>query len=532
MSTNTLSVNNLAVAYKTSGGIVQAVQDVTFTVQPGEITAIVGESGSGKSTTTQAIIGLLPNNAQITAGTIQLGTKNLAQLNTKQWRELRGSTIGLIPQDPNNSLNPVQTIGVSVGEGLAIKGRGSAAARKKRVIELLETVGIDQPERRYHQYPHELSGGMKQRVLIAAALALEPDFIIADEPTSALDVTVQKVILDLIDRMRTELNIGVLFITHDLAVAGDRAQHVVVMQHGKVQEAGYAATVLSNPQSEYTRQLLRDAPSLAIADTPHRSVSEDAEVILSVKDFTQTFGDFTAVEGVSFDVRRGTTHAIVGESGSGKTTIGRAVAGFTKPARGVIELNGTPVVAGSRDYRRKVQLVYQNPYSSLDPRQSIGATIAEPLKNFKLVPASEVKGRVEKYLKLVSLDPALASRRPAELSGGQRQRVAIARALIVEPELVVLDEAISALDVTVQSQILRLLDELQQELRLTYVFISHDLAVVQQISDTVTVLSRGKQEESGQTAEVFRSPQSDYTRRLISAIPGERFRSGELNLGL
>lgn len=532
MNTPSLEVKNLAVSYQTARGLVQAVQDVSFVITPGQMTAIVGESGSGKSTTAQAMIGLLAENGHISAGSISLGERDLSTLTAQQWRQLRGTTIGLIPQDPNNSLNPVQTIGASVGEGLAINTKLSPAARKKRVLELLADVGIDEPERRYRQYPHELSGGMKQRVLIAAALALEPDFIIADEPTSALDVTVQKVILDLLDRMRVEKNIGVLFITHDLAVAGDRAQNIVVMQHGKVREHGIAASVLASPKDSYTRQLLSDAPSLAVASAiPHRARPE-GDLILSVDNFSQRFGDFTAVEGVSFDVRRGTTHAIVGESGSGKTTTGRAIAGFTTPAGGSITLNGDPVKVGSREYRKRVQMVYQNPYSSLDPRQTIGSTIAEPLKNFKLASGKDIQERVARYLELVSLDPDLASRRPVELSGGQRQRVAIARALIVEPDLVVLDEAISALDVTVQSQILHLLDRLQEQLGLTYVFISHDLAVVRKISDTVSVLSRGKQEEYGLTSEVFENPQTRYTRTLIDAIPGKSFRSGILNLGL
>lgn len=531
MSRAALKVNNLAVAYRGTHGIVQAVQEVSLEVEPGQITAIVGESGSGKSTTASAIIGLLPGNAEVTAGSITLGDLDLTKLKGRAWRSVRGKRIALIPQDPNNSLNPVKTIGESVGEGLAIHGRISGAERKKRVIELLDRVGISEPERRYRQYPHELSGGMKQRCLIAAALALEPEFIIADEPTSALDVTVQRVILDLIDKMRKELGVGVLLITHDLAVAGDRANRVVVMQNGVVRETGYAAAVLDAPQHEYTKRLLSDVPSLNLNDVPKR-VQRDTETLLTVDGFTQRFGDFTAAEDISFTVKRGTTHAIVGESGSGKTTTGRAIAGFSKPTAGQILLDGKPVRAHDRQLRKQIQLVYQNPYSSLDPRQTIAQIVGEPLRNFKLANKQQIAEKVSEYLQLVALDPQLANRRPAELSGGQRQRVAIARALILEPEVVVFDEAVSALDVTVQSQILRLLTRLQRERDITYVFISHDLAVVRQISDTVSVLQNGNQVESGLTERVFADPQHPFTKQLIAAIPGARFRDGMLNLGL
>lgn len=534
-----LDVTDLVVSYATAGGReVHAVNGVSLQVHAGQITAIVGESGSGKSTTAQAIIGLLPGNADIDAGEIQLDGRDLTGLSEKQWRAIRGTRIGLIPQDPNNSLNPVKTIGESVAEGLAIHRRGTAATRKARVLELLEQVGIDDPARRHDQYPHELSGGMKQRVLIAAAVALEPDLIIADEPTSALDVTVQKIILDLLDDMRRQLGIGILFITHDLAVAGDRADHIVVMQRGEVRESGYAATVLTDPRDAYTRQLLADAPSLAVADVHRRRPVPEGETepLLVVDGVTQRFGDFTAVDDVSFTVERGTTHAVVGESGSGKTTLGRSIALFNQPTAGSITVNGTEITAlgrkQRRDLRRSIQLVYQNPYSSLDPRQTIGATVAEPLRNFTRAGKAEAAAQVERYLDLVALDSGTAARRPAELSGGQRQRVAIARALILEPELLVLDEAVSALDVTVQAQILRLLDDLQRGLGLTYVFISHDLAVVRQISDTVSVMSRGRQVEAGPTERVFRDPESDFTRQLIDAIPGRRYRGGDLNLGL
>ncbi|AJI79623.1 dipeptide ABC transporter ATP-binding protein [Corynebacterium singulare] len=534
-----LTVQDLNVSYTTAKGDVPAVQGVNVEVHPGQMTAIVGESGSGKTTSAMAAIGLLPSNATIDAGTITFDGRDITSLSRREWRELRGRRIGLIPQDPNNSLNPLKTIGASVEEGLTIHHVGSAAERKARALELLERVGIDDPERRYQQYPHELSGGMKQRVLIAAAVALEPDLIIADEPTSALDVTVQKIILDLLDDMRAELGMGILFITHDLAVAGDRADRVVVMEAGQLREEGLAATVLTNPHHDYTKRLLADAPSLTLADVgtvSARAALGDREALVRVEGLTQRFGDFTAVDDISFTVAKGSTHALVGESGSGKTTTGRSIAMFNTPTEGSITVGGREIVGlrgkQLRAERNNIQLVYQNPYGSLDPKQSIGQTVAEPLRNLKGARASAAKAKAQEFLELVALNPDFYDRRPSELSGGQRQRVAIARAMIVEPELVILDEAVSALDVTVQAQILRLLGKLQEELGLTYIFISHDLAVVNQISDTVSVLSHGKQVESGPTAEVFSNPQSPFTRQLIEAIPGSRYRAGDLNLGL
>ncbi|AGS35544.1 ABC transporter ATPase [Corynebacterium maris DSM 45190] len=543
-----LSIDNLVVSYGTGRGrrsrragsrgegeVVHAVNGVSVTVEKGQMTAIVGESGSGKSTTAKAALGLLPANATIDAGQIRFQGTDTTAYRERQWRGLRGRSIGLIPQDPTNSLNPVKTIGESVGEGLAIHTTLSRGDIRARVIDLLAKVGIDDPARRHDQYPHELSGGMNQRALIAAALALEPELIVADEPTSALDVTVQKVILDLLDEMRQDLGIGILFITHDLAVAGDRADRVVVMQNGEVRESGLAASVLSDPQDDYSRGLLADAPSLAVARVNPRPPLGD-DVLVEAKDVTKDFGDFRAVDGISFEVARGSTHAIVGESGSGKTTLGRIISAFEDPTDGQVLLDGVDLggldKAGRRALRKRVQLVYQNPYASLDPRQRIGDIIAEPLRNMAGATRAEAAQKVETYLGRVALDPAVAARRPHELSGGQRQRVAIARALIVEPDLIVLDEAVSALDVTVQAQVLRLLNELQRELGLTYIFISHDLAVVRQISDTVSVMSQGRQVEAGPTHEVYTNPQTDFTRTLLDSIPGAKLRSGQLNLGL
>ena len=564
-ATPLLSIRDLRVQYRTARGTVDAVRGVSFDVAAGRVTAVVGESGSGKTSVAQSVIGLLPANGRIAGGSVVLaerrgGPTELVGLPERRWRGLRGRCIGLIPQDPGNSLNPVATIGRSVGESLRIHGWRDRARVRGRVIELLEQVGIDDPERRAGQYPHELSGGMRQRVLIAAAIANDPELLIADEPTSALDVTVQRTVLDLLDRLRQETGTGVLFITHDLAVAAERADDVVVMRGGEVQEAGPSERVLARPAAEYTRQLIADAPSFGrVVDRDRAVVAErpapDAETetglapgaepagsepalaaaraagaLVEVRGLRQEFGGgrgaapFVAVDDVSFAVPRGTTHALVGESGSGKTTTGRAIAGFSRPTAGsvrvgeaeVTELRGREL----REFRRGVQLVYQNPYGSLDPRLSVGQTLAEPLRNFGIGSRGEHADRVAAALELVALPPEFAQRRPRELSGGQRQRVAIARALVLEPDLVVLDEAVSALDVTVQAQILRLLARLQRELGLTYVFISHDLAVVRQIADTVSVLQRGRQVEHGDTERVFGEPRHAYTRQLLEAIPG------------
>nr|WP_312776825.1 ABC transporter ATP-binding protein [Corynebacterium variabile] len=554
-ATPLLEIRDLAVTYRTRRGGVPAVKDVSLTVERGKVTAIVGESGSGKSTSAMATLGLLPGNAEV-SGTIKLDGRSITGLSEREWRSIRGTRVGLIPQDPNNSLNPVKTIGASVGEGLRIAPKAvrlSASARKKKVLDLLEQVGIDNPEVRYDQYPHQLSGGMKQRALIAAAVATEPELIIADEPTSALDVTVQRTILDLLDRMRTELDLGILFITHDLAVAGDRADQLVVMQGGEVKEHGPTDRILTDPHDPYTRRLLSDAPSLvsAVEQSTYRpGPAPDATALLTVDTLRREFGGgddpFVAVDDVSFTVAAGTTHAIVGESGSGKSTLARMITAFQEPTSGTVTLDdlridefGTFSKAGRRDLRRRVQLVYQNPFSSLDPRQTVGKILAEPLRNLTDLSKTQISEKVEAILDRVALGSGagsvsgdVAQRRPAELSGGQRQRVAIARALILDPELVVLDEAVSALDVTVQAQILSLLDELQRDLGLTYLFISHDLSVVREISDTVTVMSHGRQVESGLTSEIFEHPQDEFTKKLLDAIPGHRYRSGGLNLGL
>ena len=530
-----LEISDLTVSYRGGDGFQRVVHDVSLLVRPGEVVALVGESGSGKTTTAQAVIGLMAENGRLEGGAVRLNGTDIAGWSQKQLDSIRGRTISLIPQDPTSSLNPVKTIGAQVAEVFQIHRPGRRAEIDTRVIELLARVGLSQPELRAKQYPHELSGGMRQRVLIAIATALRPALIIADEPTSALDATVQKRILDLIDELRREYGTAVLLVTHDLGVAAERASHIVVLKGGRIQEQGPTVEVLTSPRSEYTRKLLADAPSLgkvrAVPRPRSPRISEDDDAVV-VENLVQDFSVggrrnvFRAVDGVSFTVKRGTTHAIVGESGSGKTTTARSIVGFQKPTAGRILVDGVDVTTlggeSLRRFRRTIQLVYQNPFASLDPLQTIFQIVQEPLLNFDPLPREHRVKKVHAILDRVGLPQSVLTRRPHALSGGQRQRVAIARALVLNPQVLVLDEAVSALDVTVQAQILELLEELQQALGLTYLFISHDLAVVRQISDTVSVLHNGRQVDIGPVEDVFLRPGSAYTRELISAIPGQR----------
>ncbi|WP_047606176.1 dipeptide ABC transporter ATP-binding protein [Rahnella aquatilis] len=520
-----LELDNLSIAYDGK----PVVHNVSFTINAGEVLALVGESGSGKTTTAQAIIGLLAENGHIEQGEIRLNGTDISQWSQRRLDALRGARISLIPQDPTSSLDPVKTIGSQVAEILDIHQRLPRQRRDARVVELLSRVGLSHPEQRAKQYPHELSGGMKQRVLIAIAVALQPALIIADEPTSALDVTVQKRILDLIDELRRESGTAVLLVTHDLAIAAERADRLLVFRHGKVQEQGITREVLNAPKSDYTRQLFADVPALSGRHRAHLRTAEDP--VLVVENITHDFtlggknqAAFRAVDHVSFSIPRGTTHSLVGESGSGKTTLARILLGFQKPDSGRVLIDGEDITRlkgeALRQLRKKIQLVYQNPFASLDPSQTLFRVIEEPLLNFEKIPADVRRERVLDIARRVALPEALLSRKPRELSGGQRQRVAIARALILEPKVLVLDEATSALDVTVQAQILTLLQQLQDSLGLTYLFISHDLATVRQISHSVSVLNRGQQVDSGNVEDVFALPSSDYTRQLIDAIPG------------
>lgn len=531
-----LEIEDLAIAYRTGDHEQQVVRGVSFHVEPGEVVALVGESGSGKTTTAQAVLGLLADNGRIERGTIRLNGTDIAHWPQRRLDAIRGAVVSLIPQDPGSSLNPVRTIGAQLAEVLQIHKRGDRKTIQARVLDLLTRVGLTPAEMRARQYPHELSGGMKQRVLIAIAVALNPALIVADEPTSALDVTVQRRILDLIDELRRENGTAVLLVTHDLGVAADRADRLVVLQSGRIQEQGPVKEILAMPRSAYTCRLLSDAPSLAKPRPERRalvspSIGAESDFAIVVEGLTQDFPlagggarHFRALDGVSFKVHRGSTHAIVGESGSGKTTAVRSVAGFLKPTAGRVVVDGIDLTAlngeALRRFRKHIQLVYQNPYGSLDPRQTVFKIIEEPLLNFEPIPAADRARKVRDMMRRVGLPEAFLTRHPRALSGGQRQRVAIARALVLDPRVLVLDEAVSALDVTVQAQILALLDELQKALGLTYLFVSHDLAVVQQISDTVSVMHAGRQVDGGSIDTVFSRPDSDYTRELIDAIPG------------
>ncbi|CAM3199803.1 Glutathione import ATP-binding protein GsiA [Arthrobacter ulcerisalmonis] len=544
-ATPILEIRDLAITFKTSGGEVKAVRNAHLTIMPGETVAIVGESGSGKSTTALAAIGLLPSNGKVSGGQILLDGEDIAQASEKRMIELRGNTIGMVPQDPMSNLNPVWKIGYQVRETLRANGQPSGP---DDIAKVLQQAGLPDAKRRANQYPHEFSGGMRQRALIAIGLSCQPRLLIADEPTSALDVTVQRQILDHLDTMTTELGTSVLLITHDLGLAAERADKVVVMYQGQVVEAGPSLELLRNPQHPYTKRLVESAPSLAsrrIQVAKEQGVESNellvpaaekaaGDTFLQIKDLRkvyklrQGFGstDFAAVDGVSFDVKRGTTTAIVGESGSGKSTVAKMVLQLEKPTDGQILFDGvdTNGLKGRElfKFRRRVQPIFQDPYGSLDPMYNIFRTIEEPLRVHKIGDSASREKKVRELLDQVALPQSAMQRYPNELSGGQRQRVAIARALALDPEVIICDEAVSALDVLVQAQVLNLLADLQSNLGLTYLFITHDLAVVRQIADHVCVMEKGRLVETGSTDSVFEAPQQEYTRALLNAIPGAK----------
>ncbi|WP_062996956.1 dipeptide ABC transporter ATP-binding protein [Nocardia mikamii] len=524
-----LRIDDLTVRYHDSAA--PAVSGVSLEVGAGEFISIVGESGSGKSTTVHAALRLLPPMAEVRARALEIGGQDVSGWSDRRLARVRGPVVGFVPQDPGTSLNPVKPVGRQVLEALRLHRRADAG--RDLAVEKLAAAGLAAPERVYRQYPHELSGGMKQRVLIAIALANDPVLLVADEPTSALDVTVQKRILDRLTVLRDELGVGVLLVTHDLGVAAERSDRLLVMQRGRIVEQGAAAAVLSAPRHEYTRALLAAAPAThsgrlaPSAGMAVRSGPASAEPVLRLSEVTKSFGGgVRAVDEVSLTVRAGTTHAIVGESGAGKSTLARLVVGLEHPEAGEVLVDDVRVDGKGRrprPLRRQIQLVYQNPYTSLDPRFDIAAIIGEPLQAFGLIRDRAARRmRVAELLDAVALDRAHLSRRPAELSGGQRQRVAIARALAAEPRVLVLDEAVSALDVSVQAQILQLLTDLQAEHGLTYLFITHDLGVVRLIADDVTVMRNGRVVETGSVASVFAAPAEEYTRTLLAAVPGVR----------
>ena len=561
-----LEMKDVHISFTTSTGVVEAVRGVNMSIYPGQSVAIVGESGSGKSTTAMSILGLLPGTGKVTGGQILFEGEDITHYNNKQFESLRGDKIGLVPQDPMSNLNPVWRIGTQVEESLKANHVVEGSKRHERVVELLEEAGLPDAERRAKQYPHEFSGGMRQRALIAIGLAARPKLLIADEPTSALDVTVQKTILDHLEHLTEELGNAVLFITHDLGLAAERAEHLIVMHRGRIVESGPSREILRSPQHPYTRRLVKAAPSLASSriraakkagvkakelksggaigaavkqgTATADSASAQAPVI-SVRNLTKDFDIrgqrggkklLKAVDDVSFDIRRGTTLALVGESGSGKSTVANMVLGLLEPTSGTIEFEGHDTSTLSKQelfkLRRKMQVVFQNPYGSLDPMYSIYKCIEEPMALHKVGSRKEREARVAELLDMVSMPRSAMRRYPNELSGGQRQRIAIARALALRPEVIVLDEAVSALDVLVQNQIIQLLAELQSELSLSYLFITHDLAVVRQTADDVVVMKKGQAVEQGTADDIFENAQQEYTRNLINSVPGMHLEIG------
>lgn len=560
MTAPLLEIKDLEVCFTSDKRLIPAVRGASLTVYPGQTVAIVGESGSGKSTTAHAIIDLLPGTGKVTGGQILFEGKDIVHAKKSEIVALRGSSIGLVPQDPMSNLNPLWKIGFQVKEALVANNVAKGKAAKTRVVELLEEAGLPDAKRRARQFPHEFSGGMRQRALIAIGLAARPKLLIADEPTSALDVTVQKQILDHLDKLTAELGVAVLLITHDLGLAAERADHLVVMYKGQIVESGPAMEILQDPEHPYTKRLVASAPSLASqrlssqharAEVQAKSIQTAGEIaaevaaskeslgkgegnIIVARNLTQIFKlrgarpgsstDLTAVDDVSFELARGTTTAIVGESGSGKSTVARMVLGLLNPTAGTVEFDGVDVstLKGKKllALRRQMQPIFQNPYGSLDPMYSIYRTIEEPLRTHGIGSKKEREATIRELLGKVSLPASVMRRFPNELSGGQRQRVAIARALALNPEVVICDEAVSALDVLVQAQILHLLNDLQAELGLSYLFITHDLAVVRQIADNVLVMQDGKVVEASSVDAVFDSPREEYTKKLLDAIPG------------
>lgn len=542
-----VDVQNVSVTYQIGRKRAQALREVSLAVAAREVIAIVGESGSGKSTLANAVAAMLPENSTVTEGSLRFDSINMGSLRDSQIRKIRGKRIGIIPQDPMSSLNPTKKIGVQVQEPLLLHAVTSKKESKARVLALLRDAGLEDPEAIINSYPHELSGGMKQRVLIAIAFAAEPELIIADEPTSALDMTVAKRVMDHLQKLVQETQTALIIITHDLALAVHRADRIVVMKSGEVVEVGLASEVLRSPQHEYTRELVASAPHLfqtggpggqsavesrRTNDRPFTDVSEfdvsNEKAVLRVSNLVKDFHHgsrnafkHVAVNDVSFAIPRGKTFAIVGESGSGKSTTARMILRLEDATSGSVEFMGQDITSlrgeELRQLRRKMQVIYQSPFASLNPKMRLGDIIEEPLRAFKMGTKDERRIKVFELMDAVGLPRSYMKRRPVELSGGQRQRVAIARALALSPELVVCDEPVSALDVLVQTQVLQLLQQLQADFGVAYLFISHDLGIVNHFADYVGIMNRGEMVESGSTKEVFARPQKEYTKILLDS---------------
>ncbi len=532
-----LAIEGLKVALPRGSDRAHAIDGISFEVGPGEILCVVGESGSGKSVTAQAIMGLLPKGQlALNGGSIRLEGRELTTASPPELRALRGQRMSMIFQEPMTALNPVERVGAQIGEVLEIHTAMSAEERRAKVLDIMAAVHLPDVGSMIDAFPHQLSGGQRQRVMIAAALVLDPVLLIADEPTTALDVTTQAQILKLIAEMQARRGTGVLFITHDFGVVADIAHRVVVMQHGHVVEIGTRDEILSRPKEAYTQMLIRSVPSL---EPPPRT-PKTSDVALSIRKLSKTYvsGGFLAgpkrvvkaAEGVSIDVRRGETVGIVGESGSGKTTVARCVARLIEPTSGTIQIGGVDVATLPerllRPHRKHVQIVFQDPYRSLNPRRTVGASIVEGPVNFGETPADAMR-RARDLMTLVGLEPNALDRFPHQFSGGQRQRIAIARALAMQPKLLIADEAVSALDVSVQAQVLRLLDDVREKFDLAVLFITHDLRVAAQICDRIAVMQNGVVVEEGVTADLFRAPKHAYTHALFAAAPGRGVRFGD-----
>ncbi|WP_367716104.1 ABC transporter ATP-binding protein [Nitratireductor sp. GISD-1A_MAKvit] len=545
-ATGLLEVSGLTVQVATPTGARTVVDDLSFTLESGKTLCIAGESGSGKSMTALSLMQLLPKPmARVSSGSAMLAGRDILALPEGEMRQVRGRHIGMIFQEPMTSLNPVLSIGKQLAGAISAHGGLSDSAIRARALELLDQVQIPEPARRLKQYPHELSGGMRQRVVIAMALAQSPQILIADEPTTALDVTVQAQILALIRKLQADLGISVIMITHDMGVVAEMADDVLVMQHGRMVEHSPASVIFSEPRHPYTRELLAAVPRLGemtgttepkrVAARPGTGPEKPlaAEPLVSVKDLTVRFDikggilqrpvqRVHAVEGVSFDIMAGETLSLVGESGCGKSTTGKALLNLI-PWQGDIRVGdrSTHGLAprAMRPVLRDVQMIFQDPYASLDPRMRVGDLVAEPLQIHGLASGSELEDRVAYLFKRVGLSTDQMRRYPHEFSGGQRQRICIARALSLSPKLIVADESVAALDVSIQAQVLDLLQDIQNETGMSYLFISHDMAVVEQISHRVAVMYMGRFVEMGSRAQIFENPQHDYTKKLMAAVP-------------
>ncbi len=527
-----LEIRNLSVALPAGGDRPFAVEGVNLQVNPGEILCLVGESGSGKSVIGQAVMGLLPRALPVVRGQILLEGEDITHVTQARLRELRCVRMSMVFQEPMTALNPVMRCGEQIDEVLRTHTELDPAARRERVRRVIDEVGLPDPERMFESFPHQLSGGQRQRIMIAMALVLEPALLIADEPTTAIDVTTQAQILKLIRDLRITHRTGVLFITHDFGVVAEIGEQVAVLRLGQVVETGAKDDVLGKPEHPYTRMLIGSVPSLK---PRHRGADQAAPAVLTLTRMNKTYrsgGFFVqrhavhAVRDVSFEIRRGQTLGIVGESGSGKSTVARCIARLIDPSDGSIRLGDDEIATMSarrlRPLRRRVQLVFQDPYRSLNPRMGVGESIIEGPVNYG-TPRHDALRRARELMELVRLDPASLERYPHQFSGGQRQRICIARALAMEPDLLIADEAVSALDVSVQAQVLELLDEIRDRLHLAMLFITHDLRVAAQVCDDVAVMSQGVIVEYGPAAEIFSAPRHPYTQALFAAAPGRDY---------